>query len=194
MGKRIFIAALAASCLFASAAGSSAQERVAADESRPAAPVRRAGVPDTADGARELANRVHRRGESLSRRVAFHLDEARRDGDARRAACLDGVLSQVNAALRMVGMRIERVEQAIRAGDAGRRRHEVSVLGVLDARFAELDAATRTCNGERPDAQQTGTRVIVTVDRDVPRGDPTRFRDGDQLWVPPIPPPASPSI
>lgn len=151
-------------------------------------------APQTPGAERRLAVRVTTRAEGLSRRVQRHLDEARRDGDARRVQCLDDVLSQANAVVRMSREATERLQRGIALSDDARRRHAVSVLGVLDRRIQVLDAELRICNGDRPDAGPSGrTRVIVTVDRDVPREDPTRL-GSEPPTVPYIPPPASPSI
>lgn len=160
----------------------------------PRATPRHRRAPQTPDAQLRLAVRVTTRAERLSRRAQLHLDEARRDGDAIRAHCLDDVLSQANAVVRMAREATERLQRGIALSDDGRRRHAVSVLGVLDRRILELDAQLRVCNGDRPDAAPSGqTRVIVTVDRDVPDTDPTRI-DDEPVFLPYIPPPASPSI
>ena len=187
--------------IFAASLGpgmASAQERPESEsatqqtEPQPRAQHRRG--PETPRAQLQLAVRVGTRAEGLSRRVQLHLDEARRDGDARRAQCLDDVLSQSNAVVRMAGEATERLQQGIALSDDSRRRHAVSVLGVLARRVTELDARMRVCNGEDPSREAVGrTQVIVTVDRDVPDEDPTRI-SAEPPSLPYIPPPASPAI
>jgi len=137
------------------------------------------------------AARIERRAELLSRRVQQQLDEARRSGLAPLVTCLDDVLSQVNSLRRMIRRRAELLDQAIRLSDAARRRHAFSVLTVMGRRIGELDRASRACHGERPDSPGR-TRVTVTIDRSVPREDPTSITDRSRFGTPWVPPPGSP--
>ena len=166
----------------------------ATQETRPQPRAQHRRGPQTPQAQLQLAVRVGTRAEGLSRRVQLHLDDARRDGDARRAQCLDDVLSQANAVVRMAREATERLQQGIALSDDGRRRHAASVLGVLDRRTLELDAQMRVCNGDDPRREASGrTRVTVTVDRNTPSEDPTHLRSEPPV-LPYIPPPASPSI
>lgn len=122
----------------------------------------------------DAAARVVRRAEGLARRAAFHLDSARVERDLRKARCHDGVLSETNAVIRMLRLRIDRMQEA---PDPTHRAHHLSVLGVLDRRLDELDGSLRTCNGEHLSATSTGTHVIVIIAPSVPREDPTTLRE-----------------
>jgi hypothetical protein len=129
--------------------------------------------------------RVQRWGELLSRRVMIALDEARRSRNPIRVQCLDRSLSQVHSTLRELERRAERVARG-RRPDSQMLRHDLSVVRVLGRRFGELEQEARVCNGEVA-AERSRTLLVVTIDPEVPREDPTRLRrEGDvSAWVPP---------
>jgi len=127
--------------------------------------------------------RVARRADLLARRAAFFLDEARVEADARRARCHDRVLSQTNAVIRMVHHRVEQMETA----SPPERVHHEYVMGVVERRLDELEADLHACNGERYTTSRPGTLVIVTISPNVPREDPTVFRETRRHAFPLVP-------
>lgn len=137
------------------------------------------------------AQRIQERGNSLSRRVAGMLDEARRENDVIRVTCLDDKLTQINAHLRTLIARLESLQEASQLGDEGRRNHEFTVITVLGQNLTELDRAANECVGQ--DLFETGTtRVTTTIDPNVPNEDPSVVPTPADPEVPFIPPPESP--
>lgn len=137
------------------------------------------------------SQRIHTSGQSLSRRVAGMLDEARRENDVIRVTCLDDKLTQINAHLRTLTDRLESLQESTQVGDEGRRNHEFTVITVLGQNLQELDRAANECVGQ--DMYETGTtRVTTTIDPSTPDEDPSHIVDpSDSIQVPFIPPPAS---
>ncbi|MEZ4252180.1 MAG: hypothetical protein R3B99_28535 [Polyangiales bacterium] len=141
----------------------------------------------------EEAHGVQRRGTDLSRRVAVMLDEARQERDIIRVTCINDKLTQVNANLRTVELRVTNLEDAIAAQDASRRNHEFTVIAVLGQKFVVLDREAAQCIGQ--DIFETGsTRVITEIDPNNPTEDPTVLPQPEVPAIPFIPPPASADI
>lgn len=141
----------------------------------------------------EEANRVKQRGADLSRRVSVMLDEARQERDIIRVTCVNDKLTQVNANLRTVELRVTNLEDAIAAQDASRRNHEFTVIAVLGQKFVVLDREAAQCIGQ--DIFETGsTRVITEIDPNNPDDDPTLLPQPVEPVIPFIPPPESGTI
>ena len=115
--------------------------------------------------------------------AADDLVTARVEADARRARCHDRVLSQTNAVIRMVHHRVEQMETA----SPPERVHHEYVMGVVERRLDELEADLHACNGERYTTSRPGTLVIVTISPNVPREDPTVFRETRRHAFPLVP-------
>jgi hypothetical protein len=139
------------------------------------------------------AQQVQQRGTDLSRRVSVMLDEARQERDIIRVTCVNDKLTQVNANLRTVELRVTNLQDAIAAQDASRRNHEFTVIAVLGQKFVVLDREAAQCIGQ--DIFETGsTRVITEIDPNNPDDDPTVLPDPVVIVIPFIPPPASGAI
>ncbi len=139
------------------------------------------------------AQQVQQRGTDLSRRVSVMLDEARQERDIIRVTCVNDKLTQVNANLRTVELRLTNLQDAIAAQDASRRNHEFTVIAVLGQKFVVLDREAAQCIGQ--DIFETGsTRVITEIDPNNPDDDPTVLPDPVEIVIPFIPPPASGAI
>lgn len=139
------------------------------------------------------AQQVQQRGTDLSRRVSVMLDEARQERDIIRVTCINDKLTQVNANLRTVELRVTNLQDAIAAQDASRRNHEFTVIAVLGQKFVVLDREAAQCIGQ--DIFETGsTRVITEIDPNNPNEDPTVLPDPVVPVIPFIPPPESGTI
>lgn len=139
------------------------------------------------------AQQVQQRGTDLSRRVSVMLDEARQERDIIRVTCVNDKLTQVNANLRTVELRLTNLQDAIAAQDASRRNHEFTVIAVLGQKFVVLDREAAQCIGQ--DIFETGsTRVITEIDPNNPDDDPTVLPAPVVPVVPFIPPPESGTI
>ncbi len=140
------------------------------------------------------AEATQQRGTQISRRIQTMLDEARRERDIIRVTCLNDKLTQTNANLRTLNDRVENLQEAVQGEDTSRRNHEYTVVTVLAQKFNTLEQEANQCIGQ--DLYETGaTRVVTTVDPGTPDEDPTRVTEvGEEITVPFIPPPASPSI
>lgn len=138
----------------------------------------------------EEALRIQQRGMDLSRRVSVTLDEARQERDIIRVTCVNDKLTQVNANLRTVELRVTNLQDAVAAQDASRRNHEFTVIAVLGQKFVVLDREAAQCIGQ--DIYETGsTRVITEIDPNNPDEDPTVLPDPVVPVIPFIPPPES---
>jgi hypothetical protein len=141
----------------------------------------------------EEAQQVQQRGTDLSRRVSVMLDEARQERDIIRVTCINDKLTQVNANLRTVELRVTNLQDAIAAQDASRRNHEFTVIAVLGQKFVVLDRESAQCIGQ--DIFETGsTRVITEIDPNNPDEDPTVLPNPEIELIPIIPPPESGDI
>jgi hypothetical protein len=141
----------------------------------------------------EEARRVQQRGTDLSRRVSVTLDEARQERDIIRVTCVNDKLTQVNANLRTVELRLTNLQDAVEAQDASRRNHEFTVIAVLGQKFVVLDREAAQCIGQ--DIFETGsTRVVTEIDPNNPDDDPTVLPEPGVILIPIIPPTRSGSI
>lgn len=139
------------------------------------------------------AQQVQQRGTDLSRRVSVMLDEARQERDIIRVTCVNDKLTQVNANLRTVELRLTNLQDAIAAQDASRRNHEFTVIAVLGQKFVVLDREAAQCIGQ--DIFETGsTRVVTEIDPNNPDDDPTVVPETEVPVIPFIPPPESGDI
>lgn len=133
---------------------------------RPAAP-----SVSASDQAKRAAKIEERAGHICGRQTEM-LNNARRGRDIIQATCLDDKLTQCNANLSTVQARRKALERAIRENDAGRAKHEFTVINVLDQKFQILDHAASQCIGQ--DIFETGsTSVQMKVDEDSPNEDST---------------------
>lgn len=141
----------------------------------------------------EEGRRVQQRGNDLSRRVSVSLDEARQERDIIRVTCVNDKLTQINANLRTVELRLTNLEDAVEAQDASRRNHEFTVIAVLGQKFVVLDREAAQCIGQ--DIYETGsTRVVTEIDPNNPNDDPTVLPEPGIILIPIIPPTRSGSI
>lgn len=139
------------------------------------------------------AERIQTRGSQISRRVATMLDESRRERDIIRVTCLNDKLTQVNANVRTLELRVDALREAVQGDNVERRNHEYIVITVLGQKFEILEQEANQCIGQ--DIFETGaTRVETVVDPSTPDEDPNVMVEPPTVPAPFIPPPSSPAI
>jgi hypothetical protein len=97
------------------------------------------------------------------------LGETRRAGDARRAACVDEKLTEVNSFARMISLRSQRLVAADGRGDRGETARERIVLRNLVSQLRRLEREGRAC--VEPVVEGGSTEVTVLIAPDTPRED-----------------------
>ncbi|HSN82946.1 MAG TPA: hypothetical protein VLS88_10240 [Polyangiales bacterium] len=118
------------------------------------------------------------------------LRSAKRETDIIRATCLEDKLAQCEANLQNIKRRQTALNEAISEGDAGRRNHEFTVIGVLSQKFNALAQAANQCVGQ--DLFDTGeTQVREDVDLFAPDENPAVVTTISDWPIPYIPPPVS---
>lgn len=118
------------------------------------------------------------------------LQSAKREKDIIRATCLDDKLSQCEANLQNIKRREVALTEAIQEGDAGRRNHEFTVIGVLSQKFNMLAQAANQCVGQ--DLFDTGdTQIREEIGLFAPDENPAVVTTVPEWPIPFIPPPVS---
>ncbi len=142
-----------------------------------------------ADQTRAVAATVERASKSCAAQ-AKALQSSRRESDIIRATCLEDKLGQCEANLQNLKRRQAALDEAIAEGDAGRRNHEFTVIGVLSQKFDALVQAANQCVGQ--DLFETGdTQVREDVDLFAPDENPAVVNAVQEWPIPYIPPPVS---
>lgn len=103
------------------------------------------------------ADAIVMRATGLSQRVAEMLDDARRDADIIRVTCLNDKLTQINGNMRTAQSRYAALQRTV---DAEQRKHELTVLRVLQQKLQVLDQEANQCVGQ--DLYETGPTKITT--------------------------------
>ncbi|QQR89237.1 MAG: hypothetical protein IPJ88_13630 [Myxococcales bacterium] len=146
----------------------------------------------TDNSAINQGNQVVSQGQSLARRIANMLDEARREGDVIRATCLDDKLTQANVNTRNAEQRLSALQEAVSTQDNERQKHELTVLSVLSSKLGVLDQEAAQCLGQ--DLFETGeTKVVTTIDPNTPQENSSIAPPPSMPVVPAVPPPSSPT-
>jgi hypothetical protein len=140
--------------------------------------------------AAELATQaevVHARMVRGSQRVAAMLWDARRNQDQVRARCLDGVLTEYNAQLRIIGDRAARIRDAAARSASDEVRHHAGVIRIAERNARDLDRRGNACVGiTSVQAVREGTVVEMRV-----RNEPEMGSPAEDPWrtFPVLPPP-----
>ncbi|MEO0322175.1 MAG: hypothetical protein AAF447_04415 [Myxococcota bacterium] len=144
----------------------------------------------TPDEQLAQARAVLEQGRTLSRRVSGLLAEARQSADIIRVTCVNDKLTQVNANVRTLESRVERLEGAVESEDSGRRNHEYTVIAVLGQKLQVLSREANQCVGQ--DLYETGaTTIEVSIDDATPTEDPAFVGDTPAMGPPVFVPPGS---
>ena len=158
MSSRILAAALGA-CLMACASSQSSRSALAPAH-EPSASLAEAtpAALTPADQERELATAI-RSITSMRWDVHRRLDSARARGDREELRCLDGLLTEMDAALRMAG---EQRERFLFAADASARRDQTFHRAMaIRSRATEIRDEARRCLLGGDVIEGTVTTVIV---------------------------------
>jgi hypothetical protein len=116
--------------------------------------------------------------------VRHLLEQARASRDVVKTLCLNDKLNQVDVAARSAHDRRVSLEQAAQRSDADLANHEFTILTVLRQRVEQLSAEANQCIGE--EAVLFGeTKVVTTVDPNLPHEDPSSYPDNPIISIPP---------
>ena len=149
-------------------------------------------VEETASPEEQLAEakRIAEQAKQTCGSQAQMLNAARRERDIIRATCVDDKLTQCNANLQTLDTHIQSLQESIKLGDNRRRKHEFTVVKVLEDKFSGLRQAANQCIGQ--DIFETGATTVTTEkDPNAPDEDPTVVPPLPEPEVPYIPPPVS---
>jgi hypothetical protein len=116
--------------------------------------------------------------------VRHLLEQARGSRDVVKTLCLNDKLNQIDVAGRSAQDRRASLDQAAQRKDNEVADHEFTILTVLRQRVEQLSAEAAQCIGE--EAVLYGeTKVVTTIDPNLPREDPSTFPDNPIISVPP---------
>jgi hypothetical protein len=116
--------------------------------------------------------------------VRHLLEQARATRDVVKTLCLNDKLNQVDVAGRSAHDRRISLDQAVQRSDADLANHEFTILTVLRQRVEQLSAEANQCIGE--EAVLYGeTKIVTTVDPNLPHEDPSSYPDNPIISVPP---------
>lgn len=123
---------------------------------------------DSPDNARGALRRAHGHGVHVSGELIRSLGKARRAGNARKVACIDGLLSRANSLRARLHVQADSARHARRRDDRDSEARTLATVGLLVAQLREIEHAALACD---PQAAPTGTRVTTTIP-DAPRHEP----------------------
>lgn len=116
--------------------------------------------------------------------VRHLLEQARGSRDVVKTLCLNDKLNQIDVAARSAHDRRGSLDQAVQRSDADLANHEFTILTVLRQRVEQLAAEANQCVGE--EAVLFGeTKVVTTIDPNLPNEDPSSYPDNPIISIPP---------
>ena len=122
--------------------------------------------------------------ENAATGVRKQLEQARAQRDVVKSLCLNDKLTQIDVAARSGKDRRESLRQAVSRQDAELSNHEYTIMMVLRDRVDQLTAEANQCIGE--EAGFVGeTRVVVSVNPDLPKDDPSQYPETPIISIPP---------
>jgi hypothetical protein len=117
--------------------------------------------------------------------VRHLLEQARAARDVVKTLCLNDKLNQIDVATRSARDRRTSLDQATQRSDPDLANHEFTILTVLRQRVEQLSAEANQCIGE--EAVLFGqTKIITTIDPNLPREDPSSYPDNPIISMPPL--------
>lgn len=123
--------------------------------------------------------------EGSSANIRRELETAREARDVVKSLCLSDKLNQIDVAIRSARDRRGALEQASMRQDAELASHEFTILDVLRQRAEQLTREASQCIGV--DAYYIGeSRVMVTIDPNMPEPDTSVLPDSQLVSAPPI--------
>jgi hypothetical protein len=116
--------------------------------------------------------------------VRHLLEQARATRDVVKTLCLNDKLNQIDVAQRSARDRRTSLDQAVQRSDPDLANHEFTILTVLRQRVEQLSAEANQCIGE--EAVLFGeTKIVTTIDPNLPREDPSSYPDNPIVSMPP---------
>ena len=116
--------------------------------------------------------------------VRHLLEQARAQRDVVKTLCLNDKLNQIDVAQRSARDRRASLDQAVKRSDSDLANHEFTILTVLRQRVEQLSAEANQCIGE--EAVLFGeTKIVTTIDPNLPREDPSSYPDNPIVSLPP---------
>ena len=116
--------------------------------------------------------------------VRHLLEQARATRDVVKTLCLNDKLNQIDVANRSAHDRRTSLDQAAQRSDPDLANHEFTILTVLRQRVEQLAAEANQCIGE--EAVLFGeTKVVTTIDPNLPHEDPSSYPDNPIVSMPP---------
>jgi len=116
--------------------------------------------------------------------VRHLLEQARAARDVVKTLCLNDKLNQIDVAKRSAQDRRTSLDQAVQRSDPELANHEFTILTVLRQRVEQLSAEANQCIGE--EAVLFGqTKIVTTIDPNLPREDPSSYPDNPIISMPP---------
>jgi hypothetical protein len=112
------------------------------------------------------------------------LEQARATRDVVKTLCLNDKLNQIDVAARSARDRRNSLEQAVQRTDADLANHEFTILTVLRQRVEQLSAEANQCIGEEA-VLYGDTKVVTTIDPNLPNEDPSTYPDNPIISMPP---------
>lgn len=113
------------------------------------------------------------------------LEQARAQRDVVKTLCLNDKLNQIDVATRSAQDRRGQLEQASTRHDPDLANHEFTILTVLRQRVEQLRAEANQCIGEES-VLFGETKVVTTIDQNLPHEDPSSYPDNPIVSVPPV--------
>lgn len=113
--------------------------------------------------------------EGTRDQVRRQVMDARAQRDVVKTLCLNDKLSQLNVAITSAQQRHDALAAAVKSNDKDLATHEYTILTVLVQRTDQLQNEANQCLGEeigRPDEKAS---VIMKIDNDVPKEDPSDY-------------------
>jgi hypothetical protein len=98
---------------------------------------------------------------------------------------LNDKLNQIDVATRSAQDRRAQLEQASMRHDPDLANHEFTILTVLRQRVEQLRAEANQCIGEES-VLFGETKVVTTIDQNLPHEDPSSYPDNPIVSVPPV--------
>lgn len=126
-----------------------------------------------------------------ARAVREQLKIARQERDVIKVLCLNDKLNQIDVALATATERRASLASMVQSNQPDRVKHEYTIISVLRERVETLLTEANQCVGEEL-GYLSDTQVNVSIDPDIPDGDPSGFPNDPLIQpVPPtiIPPP-----
>jgi hypothetical protein len=103
--------------------------------------------------------------------VRGQFQAAQKAGDPIKAVCLDDKLSQLEAASKTAGGRLESLKASVETGDSGMIARDAAMMKALSQSAANLSAGAKQCVGEEKAVLGISSSLNVVVDPNIVQSD-----------------------